>query len=276
MIKYMFKLFYHLFRFSNKKNNLVITIMAGGNGTRMNSTTPKVLHNFFNKPFIIRLISEMVKLNPKKIIIITGKHHDKIIEKCKELIPELLNKYKIIFVRQSIPDGTGGAIKCCLTEYNKYDRILILNGDSPALHYDFIEPILKSINEDFKNTILTVNMENPSGYGRIVHKKESNDIINDIIEEKECNNEQKKINIVNTGIYYLLGDTILENIKHIKKKNNEYYLTALPNFCDFFHQIHEYRIPTVCNLYTRGVNTQSELKTLEYNIQYTNNIYLFN
>jgi len=272
----MYKLFYNFVNLFKKKNDLIITIMAGGNGSRMKSITPKVLHHFLNKPFIIRLISEMIKLKPTKLIIITGQHHNEIIKRCNELIPELLNTHNIIFIKQSVQDGTGGAIKCCLSEYSPNDRVLILNGDSPALHYNFIKPMIKTINEDFKNIIFTVEMENPSGYGRIIYKKESNNIIKNIVEEKECDDEQKKINIVNTGIYYLSGDTLIENIKYIKKKNNEYYLTALPCFCDFFHQIHEYRIPSVCNIYTRGINTQEDLKLLECKIKYTQKDELFN
>ena len=103
-------------------NNLTVTIMAAGEGKRMNSTIPKVLHLFNNKPMLVRIISEVSKLNPSKIIVITGKY-DALI---KSTISEYISNANITYIQQKIPNGTGDAIKSTLAEYSDDENVLIL------------------------------------------------------------------------------------------------------------------------------------------------------
>ena len=151
---------------------LTITIMAAGEGKRMNSNVPKVLHKFNGIPMLIRIIIEASKLNPDKIIIITGKF--------SELIKHEVNMYfenvnesekminKLLFVNQLTPNGTADAIKYTLPYYNDNEDILILNGDMPLISSELL---LKFINSEssYMPRLLIAKLDNPHGYGRIIY-----------------------------------------------------------------------------------------------------------
>ena len=132
--------------------SLTLTIMAAGEGKRMKSPIPKVLHLFYEKPFLIRILLECYKLSPNKIIIITGKYD--------ELIKDTIRNYflsnnmcgfdKIIFVKQSEPLGTGNAIYSTLPFYESNENVLILNGDMPLISYNVLNYFIKDKYENKK------------------------------------------------------------------------------------------------------------------------------
>jgi UDP-N-acetylglucosamine diphosphorylase/glucosamine-1-phosphate N-acetyltransferase len=240
------------------ENNLVITILAGGEGKRMNSNIPKVLHLFNGKPMLVKIIEKSLLLKPSKIIIVTGKYND--------LIQNTLSQYiditPIIFVQQKTPLGTGHAIKCCLDYYKPEQKILILNGDMPLINKEVLEQFINSKQTNFN--ILVAQFSNPTGYGRIIY--ENNDFM-EIIEEKDCNEEQKTINVVNSGLYYIASELLREFIPMITNENkqNEYYLTDIVKIIKSKtnHTIDTFLIDVNDNKYISGVNTQAELKDLD-------------
>jgi UDP-N-acetylglucosamine diphosphorylase/glucosamine-1-phosphate N-acetyltransferase len=232
--------------------------MAAGEGKRMNSTLPKVLHMFKEKPMLVRIIETSLSLNPEKIIVITGKH-DILIKKTLELY---LNTSKIIFVNQTDPKGTGDAIKHCLPFYETGNKVLILNGDMPLIN----EKLLKRfISNDSKSSILVAKFENPKGYGRIVYNELSDFV--EIVEEKDCSDEQRNIKIINSGVYFIYGNLLQLFIPMIKNNNiqNEYYLTDIVKLIkqntDFSVKTH--LLDESENKYISGVNTAEELVHLE-------------
>ena len=240
------------------ENNLVITILAGGEGKRMNSNIPKVLHLFNGKPMLVKIIEKSLLLKPTQMIIVTGKYND--------LIQNTLSQYiditPIIFVQQKNPLGTGHAIKCCLDYYKPEQKILILNGDMPLINKEVLEQFINSKQTNFN--ILVAQFSNPTGYGRIIY--ENNDFM-EIIEEKDCNEEQKTINVVNSGLYYIASELLCEFIPMITNENkqNEYYLTDIVKIIKSktTHTIDTFLIDVNDNKYISGVNTQAELKDLE-------------
>lgn len=207
--------------------NSVIIIMAGGLGKRMNSKLPKVLHLINKKPMIVHVIERAIELNVYKIIIVVGKFYNIIKSTIENYINSEFYKTKIFYVIQKQPLGTGNAIMCCkkilckLPDYIK--NVCILSGDVPLI-------TSKTINNLLLNTeickILISKIEDPSGYGRIVVK--NNNIIK-IIEDKDCNNEEKKIQFINSGIYSFNISILLKYIEKIDNinANNEYYLTQI-------------------------------------------------
>ena len=212
-----------LYKNINQMSNLVVTIMAAGEGKRMNSDIPKVLHLFKYAPMLVRIVTEVSKLNPIKIIIITGKF-DKLI---KNTLIDYLNDNiytKITFVNQEIANGTGGAIKSSLDKYEDNDKVLILNGDMPLIKLSLLQKIINSK----INTLLVTNLENPTGYGRILYSDIDNKFIG-IREEKDCSVEEKLIKTVNAGIYYFNSSVLKKYIPMITNDNaqNEYYLTDI-------------------------------------------------
>jgi UDP-N-acetylglucosamine diphosphorylase/glucosamine-1-phosphate N-acetyltransferase len=250
------------------RENLVITIMAAGEGKRMNSPLPKVLNLLQGQPMLVRILLEIHKLEPEKIVIITGKHHDLIIETINKYVSKpLLDHLQEItyFVQQDKPQGTGDAIKCALDYYNNDSNVLILNGDMPLITADLLSKFIDSTPKQTPS-LMVAEMDSPYGYGRILYDHRGE--FKMIREEKDCSPEEKKEKIVNVGIYYFLGHTLKTFIPKIENKNaqGEYYLT------DIVGILREYYPRTTINTYLvdkderyqiYGVNTQDELRTLE-------------
>jgi UDP-N-acetylglucosamine diphosphorylase/glucosamine-1-phosphate N-acetyltransferase len=248
-------------------NQLTVTIMAAGEGKRMNSTIPKVLHLFKGIPMLIRIILEVIKLEPMKIIIITGKYDLLIKSTIKEYF-EGVNQdtyKKLIFIKQEIPNGTGDAIKCTLNNYDEDENVLILNGDTPLLTIVLLNKFLED-NHCISAKLLVSSLEYPYGYGRIIYDENNNFI--EIKEEKDCNENQKKINIINAGIYLFKSELLKKYIPMIENNNaqKEYYLTDIVKIIrnnDSNINIATYLIDEELKYQIHGVNTQQELKDLE-------------
>ena len=152
-----------------------VCILAGGEGKRMNSTLPKVLHLFKSKPMIVHVIEKSFKLSPERIIIVTGRYNNLIQKTIKQFIEE---KYydKLIFVIQETPMGKGHAISCTLRNYNEDERVLILNGDTPNIRSN----LLQKFTNRYESRLLISVIEEPAGYGRIIMNEK--DEIQKIVE----------------------------------------------------------------------------------------------
>ena len=239
--------------------------MAAGEGKRMNSSIPKVLHLFKGTPMLIRIILEVMKLNISKIIIVTGKYD--------LLIKETINNYNIYdrfenkintniihFVQQKNPCGTGDAIKCTLEHYNDNEDVLILNGDMPLVSANLLNDFINyRLNQ---NKIMVAKLDNPYGYGRIIQDK----TLIGIKEEKDCSTDEKLINTINVGIYYFNSFYLKKYIPMINNHNQqkEYYLTDIIKIIiSEKHIIDTYCINENLKYQIMGVNTQDELHNLE-------------
>lgn len=211
---------------------MIIIIMAGGLGKRMESEIPKVLHKVINPynineefPMLIHVINTSIKINPNKIFIIVGKY--------KNIIQEAINEYinskyleLIEYVIQEPALGTGHAINCTIPQISNYfnERAIILSGDVPLISVNILEKLIGDTNK-----LLITELENPYGCGRILFKNNDKNNIIGIREEKDCNDNEKKINFVNCGIYQILVKDLINLIPFIKNENksNEYYLTDI-------------------------------------------------
>ena len=232
--------------------------MAAGKGTRMNTELPKVLHKLNNKTMIEHVIDTTLKINPEKIIVVIGYK--------SELIKKQLNDYNIEYAEQLEQLGTGHAIMQCQNILNDFKGdTLILSGDVPLITKKTLSDLYKKhIEYKSKGTILSAIINNPTGYGRILRDK---NFFISIVEEKDANEKQKKINEVNTGIYIFNNQILFSNINQINNHNNqsEYYLPdVLPIILKNKHQI------TVCKtsneLEIKGINTIQQLYDLEKQI----------
>jgi UDP-N-acetylglucosamine diphosphorylase/glucosamine-1-phosphate N-acetyltransferase len=244
-------------------SNLVVTIMAGGEGKRMNSNIPKILHKFNSIPMLVRIIIESFKLQPHKIIVITGKYHELIKKTIDEYFLQESDILKYItYVKQLIPNGTGDAIKSTLEYYNDNDNVLILNGDMPLVSHNLLEKFIlsKSVAK-----LLVSKLDNPYGYGRIIY--DNNGKFIGIKEEKDCTIDEKHINIINVGIYFFSSNILKKYIPLIDNNNiqKEYYLTDIVKLINKLSDIYieTYQIEDNLKYQIMGVNTQEELKKLE-------------
>ena len=232
---------------------LAITILAAGKGTRMNSNIPKVLHEINGTPMIEEVIKTSQKLNPKIIIAIIGYK--------KQLVKDALSNYKISFAIQEEQNGTAHAIQQCEQQLKDFDGdLLVLSGDVPLITsetlYSFIN--LHQLNNS-KASLISTNFKDPFGYGRII--RDNNNGFFQIIEQKDANEEQKKINEINSGIYLFDSKTLFKKIHLVENKNmqKEYYLTDIFNYIDK-NKISVLLTKNKHEIY--GINTIEQLKEI--------------
>ena len=200
----------------------VSIILAAGEGTRMKSNMPKVLHKVAGKPILEYVINASRYANMKKNIVIIGHGADKIRESFKE--------QDLIFENQPIgegaPYGTGYAVMQGVDHIEDGSNVLILCGDTPLIKGETLKAFVNSHKENnCYGSILTTVVENPTGYGRI--KRDDSGNVLAIVEEKDCNYEEKLISEINSGIYCFNGKALKDSLKKIDNNNaqGELYIT---------------------------------------------------
>ena len=244
--------------------NINVCILAGGQGKRMKTELPKVCVNFKGIPMIVHVIKKSLELKVKKIIIITGKFNEIIQNTIKPWI-NIDDFNNLVFVIQEEPLGTGHAVKCSIGKYdydNINEQVLILNGDCPNLSVELLRNFIEF--ENGKNKLLISCIKNPYGYGRIMINNE-NEILK-IVEEKDANEEEKKVNKINSGIYLLRSCDLAKYILFItnNNKSNEYYLTDIIEIMlNNEIKTYGYLIDEKYNNEIMGINTLEQLKELE-------------
>jgi len=239
---------------------LIVTILAGGLGKRMESPLPKVLHKVDGIPMIIRLLEEVEKLNPLKIYVVVGQYRDIIEQTINQYI---LNDLQINYIIQQIPMGTGHAVFCTLDQLEENSINLILNGDNPMLTKELLqELIFNFVVNQMAIQITAIKLNDPTGFGRIIL---NNNNFEKIVEEKDCNDLQKQIQLINCGIYIVKSELLKKYIPQIRNNNAqyEYYLTDIVEVCKKNEvSIGLYILDSSQELYITGVNTKEQLDNL--------------
>lgn len=195
--------------------HLNVIILAAGQGTRMKSSIPKVLHPLAGLPLVQHVINTSKDLKPKAINVVYG-HGG-------ELVQQAIQEDSINWILQEEQLGTGHAVDQ-VSEHLKDDQlVLILYGDVPLIHIDTLADLLKQATDGI--SLLTVHLENPQGYGRIVRDKSG--LVKNITEEKDAGDDIKKIHEVNTGILAVRAILLKGWLSKLDNNNaqNEYYLT---------------------------------------------------
>ena len=205
----------------------IVIIMAGGLGKRMNTIYSKVLMEVKGVPMIVRLLRTLSSVSIDKIIIVVGKYKEQIKTVIDTFFPNTTTNAIIEYVIQEEPLGTGHAIMCCKDELIKYpeSQVLILSGDVPLITTETIHSLIQL--QSSVNMLIT-ELPDPTGYGRIVLHKNSQEF-DKIVEQKDCTEEELQISMVNGGIYCIKSAFLYNNFKFLKNNNNqsEYYLTDL-------------------------------------------------
>jgi bifunctional UDP-N-acetylglucosamine pyrophosphorylase / glucosamine-1-phosphate N-acetyltransferase len=194
-----------------------VVILAAGMGKRMQSALPKVLHPLAGKPLLSHVIDTARALSPSTLCVIYG-HGG-------ELVPERIGAPDLQFAKQEPQLGTGHAVMQAVPLLKDDAPTLVLYGDVPLTARDSLQQLLDSAGQD-KLAILTVKLDNPTGYGRIVRE---NGAITGIVEQKDATEEQRAICEVNTGIMVVPTPQLKTWLSTLSNNNaqKEYYLTDI-------------------------------------------------
>ena len=210
----------------NQVKLLNVVILAGGKGKRMKSDLPKVLHAVDGKSMLSIVVQKALNINyPNiKVHVVLGEFKTPISQDLEKW--GLLNKVNIIIQKEAL--GTGHAVQCCynylITE--PQSSLLVLFGDMPNISQELLDSMVGVHTNTGHNLLGILELENPFGYGRII---KSGDNLLAIVEEKDANEEQKKIKLVNTGLFLLNFDQLTNHLFKLDNNNkqNEYYLTDI-------------------------------------------------
>jgi bifunctional UDP-N-acetylglucosamine pyrophosphorylase/glucosamine-1-phosphate N-acetyltransferase len=232
--------------------NFSAVILAAGKGTRMYSNMPKVLHTLAGKPMAKHVIDTCTGLGAQNIHLVYG-HGG-------EQMQQVLSDEPVSWVLQADQLGTGHAVDQASAQFADNEKVLVLYGDVPLISAETIESLL-----DAQPTggiaLLTVVLDNPTGYGRIVRK---NGPVVAIVEQKDATEEQKLIKEINTGVMVATGGDLKRWLSGLNNENaqGEYYLTdvieAAHNEGRAIEAVHP-----VNPIEVEGVNNRVQLARLE-------------
>ena len=196
---------------------LDIVILAAGQGTRRRSALPKVLHPIAGLAMLGHVVQTARLLKPASIQVVIGHGAEK--------VREQLAADDVSFVVQSEQLGTGHAVAQAVPYLNA-ESTLVLYGDVPLIEAATLESLLTQLTAD-SMALLTVNLDNPAGYGRIVRNSEG--VVQAIVEHKDANSDQLKICERNTGILAAPRASLTDWLSRLSNSNaqGEYYLTDI-------------------------------------------------
>lgn len=238
--------------------NLNLVILAAGKGTRMRSKLPKVLQPLAGKPLLAHVLDRANQLEPSKITLVVGHGADQ--------VQALFQSSNITWVEQTEQLGTGHAVQQALPCIADDDRVLILYGDVPLTRPETLQDLLSQIDAKHPLALLTIDLADPSGYGRIVRDKHH--CVTQIVEQKDANPEQLSLKEVNTGIMAVQGSQLQAWLSRLDNNNaqGEYYLTDIIAMAvDDGFQVRT-ASPT-SEMEVLGVNNKSQLQDLERQFQ---------
>jgi bifunctional UDP-N-acetylglucosamine pyrophosphorylase/glucosamine-1-phosphate N-acetyltransferase len=192
-----------------------VVILAAGQGKRMHSRLPKVLHPLAGQPMLAHVVATARALDPKRICVVYG-HGG-------EQVREAIAAADLVMVRQEPQLGTGHAVQQALAHLSDTGRTLVLYGDVPLLGAETLSEMLETEGEAL--TLLTVELERPEGYGRIL--RDGRGAVTGIVEEKDATAEERRIREINTGIMVLPNSRLAAWLAGLSNNNaqREYYLT---------------------------------------------------
>ena len=196
---------------------LAVVILAAGKGTRMKSSMPKVLHPLAHKPLVQHVIDTARSLDPSQIVVVYGHGGDQ--------VREVVIDADLSWAEQAEQLGTGHAVQQAMPHIKEADRVLVLYGDVPLTSAETLRELLDQAGNGMG--LLTINLDDPSGYGRIV--RDDKGAVERIVEQKDANADELAIQEVNTGIMVFPGEKLSGWLNGLSNNNaqGEYYLTDL-------------------------------------------------
>jgi len=235
---------------------LATVIMAAGKGTRMKSDLPKVLHPLNGRAMVHYVIDVAKSIGSQKTILIIGHKRELIERECADR--------EVTFAVQSPQLGTGHAVQQTEPQLEDFPGdILVLSGDVPLLTAGTIQKLIDTHQASKATaTLLTARLDDPTGYGRII--RDSKGLVDSIVEHKDANAAQLKIDEINVGIYIFKAPDLFAALRKVKNDNaqGEYYL---PDVIPLFLAEGKTVNAEIAESFeeTRGINTIDQLKEAE-------------
>ncbi len=195
-----------------------IVILAAGQGTRMRSSQPKVLHKLAGKPLLGHVLDVAAAVSNTPPVVIYG-HQGK-------LLHESFSRHNVTWVEQPQQLGTGHAVQQALPNIKEQDRVLVLYGDVPLISVETLKRLI-TVTPDKALGMLTATLENPTGYGRI--KRDAQNKVVGVVEEKDASVAERAIKEINPGIYFVPATLLKKWLPALANNNaqKEYYLTDI-------------------------------------------------
>ena len=228
---------------------VAVAILAAGRGTRMKSDLPKVLHTLAGRSLVERVLDSCRLLKLERQIVIIGYQGERLKE-------ALSHRQGVEFVEQTQQLGTGHAVQQLMPSLAGYEGdLLVLNGDAPLLRPETLQELVET-HQSKQNaaTLLTANLPNPQGYGRVFCH--SDNLVSHIIEDRDCNKAQKQKRRENAGIYCFNWQQLAASLPKLSTNNDqqEYYLTEVVDYLSpvMAYDAEDYRE-------TNGINDRQQL-----------------
>src|SRR5271169_2550913 len=244
---------------SPQRPRIAIAIMAAGKGTRLKSKHPKVLHEIGGKPILAHVIATAKKVVPAHNVFVIIGHE-------AERVREAVAGTGVNFVLQAEQRGTGHALMVAREALSGYDQIIVLYGDAPLITAETIRRVSEfHAAQKATMTLLSADLENPYGYGRVIRKGAgARAEVQAIVEARSATAQQKKIREINSGLYAFDAPTLYQNIDRLSTANphGEYYLTDMAGV---FHRkgkkVVAIKTPDAGEVL--GTNTRAEMMMLD-------------
>ena len=206
---------------------VAVAILAAGRGTRMKSDLPKVCHNLGSLSLVERVLKSCLFVEPSRCLVIIGYQGERV----KKTLEAFEN---LEFVEQTEQLGTGHAAQQLIPHLEGFtEDLLILNGDVPLLRHNTIEQLLKT-HQAHKNaaTLLTAQLPDPKGYGRVFC--DAQNLLQQIVEDRDCTADQKKNRRINAGVYCFNWPQLAKVLPKLQTNNDqkEYYITDAVNYLE--------------------------------------------
>jgi bifunctional UDP-N-acetylglucosamine pyrophosphorylase / glucosamine-1-phosphate N-acetyltransferase len=233
--------------------------MAAGLGTRMKSNRAKVLHQLGGLPLITHVSRAARSLDPKSIVVVVGHQAEEVEQIVREELGDLA-----AFALQAQQRGTGDAVEAARALLENSDSVLmVLSGDVPMIRWETLRKLLDHhLATASECSILTVRLDNPSGYGRVI--RDNNESFARIVEHRDASDDERQVKEINSGIYCFNTRKLFKALRQLQPANQqgEYYLTDVPGIL-----LREGGVVT-CFLHSdarevSGINTRAELAEFE-------------
>lgn len=250
------------------KNNLCVLILAAGKGTRMKSSLPKPIHMVCGLPIISYILKAAQALEPAAIGLVIGHEAQTVMDTVKAGLPSWGVTAPIVFAEQTDLTGSGSAVKAALPLLQKFETILVINGDTPLLRAETLRKMLEAAKTgDCGAVVLGVNVPNPYGYGRIVRAQDGS--FDRIVEQSETDEETQKITEINSGMYVFNSKSLQAALSQLTPQGpkEEYYLTDTLYLIKQMNQpVQVFTAPDYAE--ALGINSRAQLAEAEQLLRY--------